>query len=312
MGSGSEQLVGWLRAAGEPSRLRLLALCGHRDWSVSDLAQALRQSEPRVSRHLRILCEAGLLERLRQGQWVHYRLSPSPRAMSFVQGLFAQLDRGDPQLARDLIRVEGLQGSGRATDGGQTFESRLGRALQGFMDAQLPAVERRAVLVVGVEHLEVLESAASLATQCVAIAHSRRAAQGARAFAERRGFNCRVLLNAAANGLSERDSARAGTSFDLIVLDHLALAGTELPTMLSVCRRALSAGGRLLLFERYESLERARERIVEHPLARLRRLLGEQDLGCERLSPLEADGEHVLAAIAAPLLQEEQTNLRRA
>src|SRR5205085_4986520 len=66
-------LVGWLRAAGEPTRLRLLALCADGAWSVSDLAQALRHSEPRVSRHLRILCEAGLLVRVRHGQWVDYR-----------------------------------------------------------------------------------------------------------------------------------------------------------------------------------------------------------------------------------------------
>jgi hypothetical protein len=58
------------------------------------------------------------------------------------------------------------------------------------------------------------------------------------------------------------------------------------------------------LFERYESLEipreRAKEKVVEHPLARLRRMLGDQSLSCERLSPIEEDDEHVLAAVAAP------------
>src|SRR2546427_139763 len=83
-------LVKWLRAAGEPSRLRLLALCADGALSVSDLAQALRQSEPRVSRHLKILCEAGLLVRLRHGQWVDYRLAEGLEAASFVRGLLAQ------------------------------------------------------------------------------------------------------------------------------------------------------------------------------------------------------------------------------
>src|SRR5256885_3178270 len=72
-------LVRWLRAAGEPTRLRLLALCADGAWSVSDLARALKQSEPRVSRHLRILCEAQLLVRLRHGQWVDYRLTEGDR-----------------------------------------------------------------------------------------------------------------------------------------------------------------------------------------------------------------------------------------
>jgi hypothetical protein len=56
----------------------------------------------------------------------------------------------------------------------------------------------------------------------------------------------------------------------------------------------------LWLFERYESLEVSREKVVEHPIGRLRRLLGDVGLTCERLSPIEADGEHVLAAVAVP------------
>src|SRR5581483_12484436 len=103
----SEIVLGWLKAAGEDSRLRLLALCARQELSVSDLAEALRQSEPRVSRHLRILCEAGLLERLRQGQWVHYRLTHNAAAAGFVQGLLAQVDRNDPLFARDRERAFG-------------------------------------------------------------------------------------------------------------------------------------------------------------------------------------------------------------
>src|SRR2546430_15176984 len=99
--TAATMLVGWLRAAGEPTRLRLLALCADGAWSVSDLAQALRHSEPRVSRHLRILCEAGLLVRGRHGQWVDYRLTDGAQAASLLRGLLPQLDRGDPMLGRD-------------------------------------------------------------------------------------------------------------------------------------------------------------------------------------------------------------------
>ncbi|MGH8285277.1 MAG: ArsR/SmtB family transcription factor, partial [Steroidobacteraceae bacterium] len=95
------QALGWLKAAAEPTRLRLLALCAQRDFSVSDLARLLGQSEPRVSRHLKVLCEAGLLDRVRQGQWVHYRLDRGDGASVFVQGLLAQLDRTDDTLMQD-------------------------------------------------------------------------------------------------------------------------------------------------------------------------------------------------------------------
>src|SRR2546430_17385054 len=89
-------VVGWLGGAGAPHRVRLLGLCADGAWGVSDLAQALRHREPRVSRHLRILCEAGLLVRVRHGQWVDYRLTDAAEGASFVRGLLAQLDRGDP------------------------------------------------------------------------------------------------------------------------------------------------------------------------------------------------------------------------
>src|SRR4029077_4416317 len=116
-------LVRWLRAAGEPSRLRLLALCDEGGVSVSDLAHALKQSEPRVSRHLKILCEAGLLVRLRHGQWVEYRLTEGLEGASFVRGLLAQLDRGDPVLVRDRSAARE-----RAVPGTQTLPAGAGCA----------------------------------------------------------------------------------------------------------------------------------------------------------------------------------------
>jgi DNA-binding transcriptional ArsR family regulator len=302
------ELISWLRAAGEPSRLRLLALCDQGDLSVSDLAQALGQSEPRVCRHLRILSEAGLIERFRNGQWVHYRLATSTPAAGFVKGLLTQLDRGDAVFARDLNRARTESGAGEDSTA-RPSESRLGRTLKDFVEAHAPAARVDSALVVGVEHLELLETAASMASECTAIAHSRRAAQGARAFAERRGFNCRVLLAATPDGLSERDLARAGQLFDVVILDHLATANTEFASLLAYGRRALAPAGHMWLFERYESLEisrdKAKERVVEHPLARLRRVLGDVGLNCERLSPIEADDEHVLAAVAAPATNRE-------
>jgi DNA-binding transcriptional ArsR family regulator len=349
-------VLGWLKAAGEDSRLRLLALCAGQELSVSDLAEALRQSEPRVSRHLRILCEAGLLERLRQGQWVHYRLTQNAAAVSFVQGLLAQTDRNDSVFARDRERAFGrpmiapntgvslavtLTERGRAGDrerndstggvgtdvrldgavGGATAaglrsarnvsalsarvkagESRLGKALREVVERTLGggAVSDapKSALVVGVEHLELLEAVALEAGECVAIAHSRRAAQSARAFAERRGFECRVLLAASSDALCAKDIEALGGLFDRVILDHLAVPDSALESLLEYGRRALDSGGRLWLFGRYESLEVSREKVVEHPIGRLRRMLSDVGLACERLNPLEADGQHVLAAVA--------------
>jgi ArsR family transcriptional regulator len=288
------RMVGWLRAAGEPTRLRLLALIAQGELSVSDLAAAVGQSEPRVSRHLRILAEAGLLERQRQGQWVHYRSCAAAEATSFVRGLLGQLDRRDERLAQDRSAARSAHGADAT---GAIGESRLGRALAALIAAEATAGQG-AVLLVGVTHPELLRASAPGARSCVALAGSRRAGQAARAYAERGGLICRVLEAGLGGGLTETDAARAGGRFDLIILDRPGADDAALTRTLDVARRALSPQGRLWLFEGYETLENSRERIIEHPLARLRRLLSESGFSCERMSPLESDGEHVLAASA--------------
>src|ERR1700761_2950891 len=68
-----EALLAMLRAAGDPTRLRLLLLLREAELTVSELTQILGQSQPRVSRHLKLLCDAGLIERFKEGSWVFYR-----------------------------------------------------------------------------------------------------------------------------------------------------------------------------------------------------------------------------------------------
>jgi ArsR family transcriptional regulator len=309
MASGSHtasNLLAWLKAAGESSRLRLLALCAERDLSVSDLAQAVSQSEPRVSRHLKILCEAGLVMRLRQGQWVHYRLTDAEPAVAFVQGLLAQLNKSEPVIARDRSRLLAAT-STAPTARAAASESRLGRALRAFMEANGPMASSHSAMVVGVDHLELLEATARSVRACTAIAHSRRGAQAARAYSEREEFACRVLLAANGESLTDRDTEAAGAPFDVVVLDRFKASGGPLSNTLAAAKRALAPGGKLWLFERYEALEGARDRIVEHPIARVRRVLNEAGLSCERLSPIESDGEHMLAAVAVPLAQKTST-----
>jgi DNA-binding transcriptional ArsR family regulator len=288
----SGTLVRWLRAAGEPSRLRLLTLCQHGALSVSDLAHALGQSEPRVSRHLRILCEAGLLQRLPQGQWVHYRLSDTSAPTAFVRGLLAQLDRRDPQLTAD--RAAARASATEPMDAAQGGESRLGRALAEFFLAHRGSAPLASALVIGANHPELLEAAARSAASCIVRVGSRRAAQACRALAERRGFRCEVEMAAGARPAAA--SSGGEREFDAVLLD-VPLSTTALSDELSAIRSLLTPTGRAWVFEPYESLEGPRGRVVEHPLARLRRLLGEAQLSCERLNPLEAEGEHVLVAV---------------
>jgi ubiquinone/menaquinone biosynthesis C-methylase UbiE/DNA-binding MarR family transcriptional regulator len=98
-------LLAALRAVAEPTRLRLLVLCSHGELTVTELAQILGQSQPRVSRHLKLLCEAGLLDRFREGSWVFYRVSSESKASALASHLVAACGESDASIALDLQRL---------------------------------------------------------------------------------------------------------------------------------------------------------------------------------------------------------------
>src|SRR5438105_11544952 len=90
-----------LRAAGEATRLRILALLAEAELTVSDLTEILRQSQPRISRHLKLLVDAGLVARFREGAWAFFRLSDQGHAAELARVLITRLDAGDTVIARD-------------------------------------------------------------------------------------------------------------------------------------------------------------------------------------------------------------------
>jgi ubiquinone/menaquinone biosynthesis C-methylase UbiE len=104
-----DELMVQLRAAADPSRLRLLALCAKGEFTVSELVQILNQSQPRVSRHLKILCDAGFLERLSEGNWAYYRQASGLEARAATNHLLALLGDEDPVIARDLERLDAVK-----------------------------------------------------------------------------------------------------------------------------------------------------------------------------------------------------------
>ncbi len=95
-----------LKAAGEPTRLRLLALVRERDLSVGELVQILDQSQPRLSHHLRVLAEANLVERLPEGAFVFYRAARRGEGRDFLDHLFSQLDPETSEIADDRAKLQ--------------------------------------------------------------------------------------------------------------------------------------------------------------------------------------------------------------
>lgn len=101
-----EPALAALNAAGEATRLRLLALLAETELTVSEVVAILGQSQPRVSRHLKLLVEAGLVERRREGAWAFFRLSPSGAAGRLAHAIVDWLDADDRTLADDRARLK--------------------------------------------------------------------------------------------------------------------------------------------------------------------------------------------------------------
>ena len=105
-------VVDWvtaLKAAAEPTRLRLLVLLAANEFNVKDLTLILGQSQPRLSRHLKLLSEAGLVERYREGSWVYFHLSDRSPIQRRVKELLGAVDPADAIVLRDCERASALK-----------------------------------------------------------------------------------------------------------------------------------------------------------------------------------------------------------
>ena len=118
-------LVG-LRAAADASRVRLLAICAQGEWTVTELTQVLGQSQPRVSRHLKLLADAGLLERFREGSWVFYRRARTGTGARLARSLCRMLPTDDPELALDRQRLAAVRAA-RQEQAAQYFAAQADR-----------------------------------------------------------------------------------------------------------------------------------------------------------------------------------------
>jgi ubiquinone/menaquinone biosynthesis C-methylase UbiE/DNA-binding transcriptional ArsR family regulator len=117
-----EQVLAGLRAVGERTRLRILFLLSHGELTVKELTVILNQSQPRVSRHVKLLGETDLVKRYREGSWVFLRLAERGSAGAFVQMIADLLPDGDEVLRNDLKRLEKVKAA-RASKAAQFFDS---------------------------------------------------------------------------------------------------------------------------------------------------------------------------------------------
>lgn len=203
-GAAVEALLTSLKAAAEETRLRLLALCAHGELTVSELVQILGQSQPRVSRHLKLLCDAGLLDRFREGTFAFFRLAEAGRGGALARVLVDAIPADDPVLALDLERLDAIKRQ-RVEAASAYFRDNAGRWDE-IRSLHVPEREVESTLLellgdaplgdlldVGAGTGRMLELLGPLATRAVGVDQSREMLAIARAKLEQAGLrHCQV------------------------------------------------------------------------------------------------------------------------
>jgi len=247
--------VNLLKAAGEHTRLRLLALLSRNDLTVTDLIDILGQSQPRISRHLRLLSEAGLLERYQEGAWAYFRCTEDGAPAEFIASLMGHMNEHDPQLARDLQRLETVRAR-RSAKAGEYFAANAAewkemRSLH-VDDAKVEAAILKLVgekkfqahLDLGTGTGRILELLSDLAAKSVGVDASREMLAIARANLEAADLGRVQVRQGDILNLPTPESA-----FDLVTLHQVLHYLDDPQQAIREAAKALRPGGRLLIVD---------------------------------------------------------------
>jgi ubiquinone/menaquinone biosynthesis C-methylase UbiE len=255
MAHSLEDLLDGLRAAAEPTRLRLLALCAQGELTVSELVQILGQSQPRVSRHLKLLCDAGLLDRLPEGSWVFYRLAEGSRANGLVRQLADMLPGEDAQLVRDrdgLAAVRALRAQRAAAyfDANAASWDRIrslhvpDREVERHLLALVPTRAEYDLLDIGTGTGRILEVLGARGAKGVGIDQSHEMLRVARANLARAG-----LANVHVRQGDMYRLAWDAPEFDLVTIHQVLHFADEPAAAIAQAARVLRPSGRLVVVD---------------------------------------------------------------
>jgi ubiquinone/menaquinone biosynthesis C-methylase UbiE len=285
--------VSALRAAAEPTRLRLLALLARAELTVGEICEVIEQSQPRVSRHLKLLCDAGLLDRVRERLWVYYRAPASGEGRDTVWQLLALMDEEDDVLRRDRRRMEEVIAErGRRAADHLAEEESLEKASD-VVDAtvleELASEPIGALLDVGTGSGHMLQLLGAKATRAVGIDLSSEALRLARTKVHGAGLSHCELQRG-----DMYDLPFAAPLFDTVVAERV-LAGAERPLVaLAEITRTLKHGGRAVIIEDFDSLSSS---FPTNPIATLREWFAKAGLEVSRVRPVDTEAGHLLVAI---------------
>jgi ubiquinone/menaquinone biosynthesis C-methylase UbiE/DNA-binding transcriptional ArsR family regulator len=249
-----DKLVTMLRAAGDPTRLRLLLLLRQAELTVSELVTVIGQSQPRVSRHLKLLCGGDLIERFKEGSWVFYRATDKGHG-AVLGGTLSSLVSGP--LEDDLKRLAAVR-EARAAEAAAYFKANASewgrirslyapeREVEGAIVRHLAATPIRQLLDAGTGTGRILELLAPHAERAVGVDVSPEMLAIARDRLMRRNLgHCQVRLADTYRLPFQPGGTLSG--FDVVVF-HQVLHYLDDPSAAVVeATRVMSAGGKLLI-----------------------------------------------------------------
>lgn len=285
--------VSALRAAGEPTRLRLLALLARAELTVGEICEVIGQSQPRVSRHLKLLCDAGLLDRFREQHWVYYRAPASGSERSTVQQLLALVRDDDDLLRRDRKRMEQVIRE-RARRAADQLPAESHSASSSVVDSiivnELAAEPIGMLLDVGTGAGHMLELLGAKATRAVGIDISSDALRLARTNVHGAGLSHCELQRG-----DMYDLPFAGALFDTVTVDRVLATSQRPAAALREIARTLKDGGRAVVIEDFDTLSAV---AATNPIAVLRDWFARAGLECSRVHPVDTEAAHLLVALA--------------
>ena len=250
-----DDLLAALRAVAEPSRLRLLVLCARGELTVSELAQIVGQSQPRVSRHLKLLCDAGLIDRFREGSWVFYRLGAASAAAALSRHLVAACGESDETVALDLQRLAAIKRQ-RAEQAAAYFSANAAqwhkirslyideREVEAALSDIVAAVAPRDLLDIGTGTGRMLEILAPPLGHALGIDQSREMLAVARVNLERAG-----LANTIVRLGDMYQLPLADASFDAIVIHQVLHYADRPDAAIAEAARVLRPDGILVIVD---------------------------------------------------------------
>ncbi|HEX2789351.1 MAG TPA: metalloregulator ArsR/SmtB family transcription factor [Steroidobacteraceae bacterium] len=305
-----------LKSAAEPTRLRLLFVLSQAEYTVGELAAVLNQSQPRISRHLRLLTEAGFLDRFREQQCVYYRAPTHGRYLEWQRQLLAMADPDAQLLKRDRERALKVVGnralvaarqlgaaqtaaSGAVADlagdlgvgaAGAGSSSSSREELSNLLLEELGPAPVGELLDIGTGSGLMLEILGPRARRAVGVDISVPALRLARTRVHGAGLSHCEFRRGDMYSLPYDDAC-----FDTVSIDRVLAAAERPAAAIAEAARTLRPDGRLIVVEDFDQID---ARASDNPLSQLRRWFAAAGMNADRLRPCDLAGRHFIVALA--------------